>query len=157
MPPDIKLCKILTADKIKQKSTKVDPSTKPSEALINTCWKMIKACLEDEGIGLAAPQIGVFKQVFVIKETENSFRVYFNPRYSVDVSSKTELGIEGCLSVPGKRLLVSRSTAICAEWLEFGAQGVLVPRTELLEGFKARVYQHEWDHLAGFSILDKVK
>lgn len=165
--PKVRLCKILTADKIQRKSTPLDsfpkthqevsnsPSPELSPALVETMWKMVRACLTDDGIGLAAPQIGVFKQMFVIREDADHFRVYLHPRYSVDASSKQETQVEGCLSVPGKRVPVSRATVILAEWLEFNPEGKLVARTELLEGLKARVFQHEHDHLQGVSILNR--
>lgn len=183
MPQNIKLCKILLAEKIQRKSTLIDdfpkdseqfrrfndrarslnrestedgqPNKVPGEALVNTCWRMVKACLSDDGIGLAAPQIGIFKRVFVIRENEESFKVYFHPHYTVDGDSKPELGVEGCLSVPGRRIPVIRSTAICAEWLEFDSTGELMKRTAILEGLKARVFQHETDHLNGISILER--
>jgi peptide deformylase len=93
--------------------------------------------------------------MFVIREDADHFRVYLHPRYSVDASSKQETQVEGCLSVPGKRVPVSRATVILAEWLEFNPEGKLVARTELLEGLKARVFQHEHDHLQGISILNR--
>lgn len=165
--PKVRLCKILTADKIQRKSTPLDSFPKThqevsngsspelSRNLLETMWKMVRACLRDDGIGLAAPQIGVFKQMFIIREDADHFRVYLHPRYSVDASSKQEIQVEGCLSVFGKRVPVSRATVILAEWLEFNSEGKLVARTELLEGLKARVFQHEHDHFSCLSILDR--
>lgn len=181
MPTNIKLCKILAAEKIQRKSTLIDDFPKdseelrrfndrarslnqetqdgkqkiPGEALVNTCWRMIKACLSDDGIGLAAPQLGIFKRVIIIRENELAFKVYFHPRFTVDSDSVPDLGIEGCLSVPGRRVPVIRATKICAEWLEFDSTGQLRNRTSILEGLKARVFQHEYDHLEGISILNR--
>jgi peptide deformylase len=172
MPQGIKLCKVLSADKIARKSTPIEtfPKTKYdldkfnqdasqpiSEALESSMWRMVRACISDDGVGLAAPQIGIFKRMFVIRENGESFRVYIHPRYSVDISSQQVVAMEGCLSVPGKRIPVARASVICAEWLEFDTEGKMVVRTELLEGFKARVFQHEYDHLEGVSILDKAR
>lgn len=163
MPP-VKLCKVLTADKITQKSEHLagfpksynevasSALTKPSEALTDAVWRMIRACLSDDGIGLAAPQIGIFKQVFVIRENEDSFRAYFHPQYTVDPSSKQEVQIEGCLSVPGKRIPVFRETAINTKWLDFENEKLVV-RSMPLKSLMARVFQHEYAHLLGESIL----
>jgi peptide deformylase len=181
LPPDTKLVKILLADKIKSKSSWIDgfpgengsivkknsgtlpvPSPVPSQAMVNACWRMVKACLHDDGIGLAAPQIGIMKRMFIIREpNKEEFKVYFHPKYTMDINSVMELGAEGCLSVPGKTLMVSRASVICATWQEFlfsEDEGLIwVERTELLEGMRARVFQHELDHLNGVSILDKGK
>lgn len=175
MPTEgIRLCKVLAADKIRKRSSLIDgfpglngttvkkesgteASPQPSEALVNACWRMVRACIHDDGVGLAAPQIGIMKRMFIIREDNESFKVYFHPRYTVDANSKVELGLEGCLSVPGKSLMIPRATVICAEWQEITQEGSIVGRTELLEGFKARVFQHEYDHLDGISILDRSK
>jgi len=178
--PEVKLCKILTADKIARKSTlietfpltyadvgkynqtsqrnnKENPRPLIPVGLQDALWRMVRACLADDGLGLAAPQIGIFKRVFIIRESEAAFRVYFHPQYTVDSSSTKEVKPEGCLSVPGKRIPVARATAIYAQWLDFDQSEKMVVRTEILEGLKARAFQHELDHLNGISILDKVK
>lgn len=167
--PKVRLCKILTADKIRRKSEYLDlfpkslqefayvPSPKLSSNLLETMWKMVRACLTDDGIGLAAPQIGVFKRLFVIREDEDHFRAYIHPSYYAAPNSTQETQFEGCLSVPGKRLPISRWSEIVAEWQEFSPDGSLVICTDLLEGVKARVFQHECDHLSGLSILDRHK
>jgi len=165
--PKVRLCKILSADKIQRNSTHLEsfpksyvdvdsfPRTTISEALQDTIWRMIRACLSEDGLGLAAPQIGVFKRIFVLRESAETFRVLIHPRYSVDASSRPEVQAEGCLSVPGKRIPVSRASIICAEWLDLDPTGKVWIRTEILEGLKARVFQHEFDHLSGVSILQK--
>ena len=180
IPKGIKLCKILTADKISKRSTLIEWFPKEMnllegfndkreiekgrkekiEALQNAIWRMVRACLSDDGIGLAAPQIGIFKRLFVIRESNDStlFRAYLHPRYTIDISARTEEEPEGCLSVPGKRLPISRPNVICAEWLEFNDEGnQLIKQTAILEGLKARVFMHETDHLNGISILDKYR
>lgn len=176
MPKDTRLCKVLLAEKIRMRSSLIDgfpgtsdnktpvkkesgkeASPQPSVALVNACWRMVKACLHDDGVGLAAPQIGIMKRMFIIRENDEAFKVYFHPTYTVDVNSQTILSPEGCLSVPGKVLVIPRASVICASWHEIDSDGKIVPRTELLESMKARIFQHEKDHLDGISILDRVK
>jgi peptide deformylase len=153
MPKGIKLCQVLTGDKVKRKCSEV-ANVEP-EILTATIWRMIRACVSDDGVGLAAPQIGVFKRLFVMKVAEDSFRVCVNPSYAPAPGATRESGVEGCLSVPGKRVAVKRFTAINACWIELSHTGVLEHRTELLDGFDARVFQHEYDHLLGIIILDR--
>jgi peptide deformylase len=105
------------------------------------------------GVGLAAPQIGVGQQV-VVFGFDKSERypdaqavpqtILINPRIT-PLSDDQELGWEGCLSVPGLRGEVPRYRAI--RYQGFDASGQPIDRT--VEGFHARVVQHECDHLIG--------
>jgi peptide deformylase len=108
-------------------------------------------------VGLAAPQIGVGVRAFVLDvgnhpktTTSHGTVVMFNP---VIVSAKgREVGREGCMSVPDLTANVARA-------LEIVVQGRTVDGSELViatEGFEARAFQHEIDHLDGMLILDRV-
>lgn len=176
--PKVKLCKTLTADKIKRVSKEVEgfpiprvkgdiervnesnsSSTIPmvSPAVQDALWRMVRTCMVEGGIGLAAPQIGVFRRMFILSESPGIFRAYFNPSV-VAVSESKPFEVEGCLSVPGKRIEVSRPESIWACWVEIDETGTkFVGRYEFLEGLKARAFQHETEHLNGISILDKPK
>lgn len=165
MPSDTRLCPVLSANKIKTVSTNIDgfPGSPeateplPSKALVNACWRMVKACMRDDGIGLAAPQLGMFKKMFIIREDEsNAFRVYFHPSYTIAIESKVVTDYEGCLSVPGPARLVPRASIIEASWYEIEAYtGKIIEKKEVWSEHRARVFQHEFDHLNGISILDK--
>jgi peptide deformylase len=103
------------------------------------------------GIGLAAPQVGVLKQMFVMRfpdREEMPPRVICNP--TLELSGATLLGREGCLSLPGIFEQVARAE-----------QAVLTARTPsgehfglVLNGMDARVAQHEFDHLHGIMFFD---
>ncbi len=105
------------------------------------------------GVGLAAPQIGVGLQV-VVFGFEQSERypeaaavpqtILINPEIT-PLSTQEELGWEGCLSVPGLRGEVPRFARI--RYRGFDEQGAAIDRT--VDGFHARVVQHECDHLIG--------
>lgn len=106
-----------------------------------------------KGAGLAAPQIGVSLRVVIFGVEHNPrypqaepvpFTVLCNPELT-PLSDETEDGWEGCLSVPGMRGLVPRSTRLRYEG--FGPDGVPIRRE--VSGFHARVVQHECDHLDG--------
>lgn len=105
------------------------------------------------GAGIAAPQIGVSLRVVIFELNENPrypqlapvpYTVLVNPRLTV-LGEEQEEGWEGCLSVPGMRGLVPRYRRL--RYQGFDAAGIAIDRT--VEGFHARVVQHETDHLDG--------
>jgi peptide deformylase len=105
----------------------------------------------EEGIGLAANQIGIAKKVFVWHnpETEERF-VLVNARI-VERSEETVTDSEGCLSVPGHSMQVPRSERVVVEGQTLAGEPVTAEATGLL----ARIFQHEIDHLEGHIILDR--
>jgi peptide deformylase len=105
----------------------------------------------EDGIGLAANQIGIAKKVFVWHnpETEERF-VLVNARI-VERSEETVTDSEGCLSVPGHSMQVPRHERVVVEGQTVTGQTVTVEATGLL----ARIFQHEIDHLEGHIILDR--
>lgn len=162
--PEIKTPQIILFNKIKNKSlawtTNKPANVSETRVLLE---KMIKACLSDDGVGLAAPQINIFKQLFIIREMDadnkplESFIAYFNPEWKAVAEEGKEQGIEGCLSVPGLPFEVARWKTIDATWLELQEDGSFVERKERFTGYMARVFQHEWSHLRAKSIVDDGK
>jgi len=162
--PEIKTPQIILFNKIKTKSvgynTTKPISTAETKSLLQ---KMVKACLEDDGVGLAAPQINIFKQLFIIREMDGegkpleSFIAYFNPEWRAVAEDGKEEGVEGCLSVPGLPFEVSRWKTIDATWWELQEDGSFIERKERFTGYKARVFQHEHAHLRARSIVDDGK
>jgi len=108
---------------------------------------MAKIMYENEGIGLAAPQIGVGKRIIVV-DTRRGLLYLINPNI-LESEGENHLS-EGCLSLPEIFVPVSRATAIKVEGLN--EDNKLVKLT--IEGFLARVIQHEVDHLNGVLIID---
>jgi peptide deformylase len=107
------------------------------------------------GIGLAANQIGLAKRVFVMGSNNISgfptpFAL-FNPRI-IEASSETVLDQEGCLSYPGLFLMVKRPTWVVAEYQD--SQGNT--KEIKIDGYLAKCFQHELDHLDGVCFVDKV-
>jgi len=114
---------------------------------------MKETMLANDGAGLAAPQIGVDLRVVMFGFESNArypevgpipFTILINPRLT-PLSQEIEEGWEGCLSVPGLRGWVPRFTRL--RYTGFDADGAPIDRT--VEGFHARVVQHECDHLDG--------
>jgi len=113
------------------------------------------------GAGLAAPQIGVSLRVVIFELQENPryphiapvpYTVLVNPVLT-PLGEEQEEGWEGCLSVPGMRGLVPRYRRLRYQGLD--GQGVPIERT--VEGFHARVVQHEVDHLDGILYPQRVR
>jgi peptide deformylase len=112
------------------------------------------------GAGIAAPQIGVPARVVIFELKENPryphvapvpYTVLVNPQLTVLTQEQDE-GWEGCLSVPGMRGLVPRYTRL--HYQGFDVHGTPFART--VEGFHARVVQHEVDHLDGILFPQRV-
>jgi len=107
--------------------------------------------MEDaQGVGLAATQVGVLRRLFVFVDGDDGPRAIVNPRV-VERSDETEPDEEGCLSLQGVRVPVERSLRIVVEGTDLDGKPV---RLEL-EGYTARVVQHELDHLDGVLIIDR--
>jgi peptide deformylase len=103
-----------------------------------------------QGVGLAATQVGVLRRLFVFEPDEDGPRAVVNP-VVVERADETELDEEGCLSLQGVRVPVERATRIVIEGKDENGEDV---RYEL-EGYGARVAQHELDHLEGVLIIDR--
>lgn len=119
---------------------------------------MFQTMYKSEGIGLAAPQIGKSIRLIVIDadplsdefpELENFKRTLINPIITEFNDDYVSLS-EGCLSLPGIREEVKRSTKIKVEYEDEN----FVLREEVLGGFAARVVQHEYDHIEGKLFVD---
>ena len=112
---------------------------------------MEETMLEKDGIGLAAPQIGVHKRVVVVN-TKDGVVALINPKISKK-SWRKESEEEGCLSLPGVFGFVKRSAKIT-----FNARGYDGEKINFeAKGLFARVIQHEVDHLDGILFIDRAK
>jgi peptide deformylase len=111
---------------------------------------MLDTMYDAEGVGLAAPQVGVLRQIVVIDVGEGPI-ILINPKI-VEQDGEQE-GNEGCLSVPGKAGVVVRPNHVVVEGLDENMQPVRIEGEELL----ARALCHELDHLQGVMYTAKVK
>ncbi|MBO4560296.1 MAG: peptide deformylase [Lachnospiraceae bacterium] len=114
---------------------------------------MIDTMYEANGVGLAAPQVGVLKRIVVIDVSEDgdSPIVLINP--VITEADGTQTGGEGCLSVPGKSGIVTRANHVKVQALDENMEPFELEGTELL----ARAIQHELDHLEGVLYTSKVE
>jgi len=124
------------------------------ERIIQMVELMRHTMYEANGVGLAAPQIGESLQLAVVDITQGedpeAFTVLINPK--IEEIFGSEPGTEGCLSIPGFSMEVDRGTEIRVTAVDLDGNEIEYE----LEGFEARVFQHEIDHLNGFLILDRV-
>ena len=114
-----------------------------------------------EGIGLAAPQIGLSIRLIVIDvspmaeyfpDCEGKKLTLINPRLEVLDDGPKETREEGCLSLPGIHEPVARIEKIRLTWLDEN----FVAHDEVIDGYLARVVQHEYDHLEGKVFIDRI-
>lgn len=121
---------------------------------------MFLTLAEAEGVGLAAPQIGKNIRLFIVdctpwgkeeEECRDYKRVFVNPEIYA-ASEQTELFNEGCLSIPGLHEDVRRPVAIKIRYLDEN----FAPHDEEIDGLRARVIQHEYDHLEGVVFTDRL-
>jgi len=115
--------------------------------------EMLATMYAADGIGLAAPQIGVGHRIIVIDVREEDMPPFglINPTI-VESSEETERDEEGCLSIPNLRDVVERPARVVAEGLDpFG-----MPRRIEADGLLARALQHEVDHLDGILFFDRL-
>lgn len=134
---------------LRKKAADVDPTKIPE--LQELFQDMIQTMHEKDGVGLAAPQVGVSIQAAVIAYKDGPL-IIINPVLS-HFSFRKETAEEGCLSVPGVNGLVKRSKKVLFKALN--ENGQLIEGTA--EGYFARVLQHEVDHLNGILFIDRAK
>lgn len=113
---------------------------------------MIETMYLDDGVGLAAPQVGVSKQVIIVCPTAKPGEEYVIINPVILNESGREAEMEGCLSLPGLSVKVERSQKIQLRFQDRNGKAWEVK----LKDFFARVVQHEMDHLKGLLLIDRV-
>ena len=112
---------------------------------------MTNTMLESNGIGLSACQVGLDYTVFVMGDSKENSTICINP-VILQHTEETVTETEGCLSFPNIFVKVKRPKEILAEWYDEN----LEKQTVKIEGYSARVFLHEWDHLQGITFKDRV-
>jgi len=131
---------------LRKRASRINKIEKDDISIIE---KMIDTMYANEGIGLAAPQIGVSKQIIVVKRGEDKDIIkLINP--VILIREGEEKAKEGCLSIPDVYVEVKRSSNVTVEGLDEKEKPVKIEAEDLL----ARVFQHEIDHLNGILIVD---
>ena len=115
----------------------------------NLCQLMVEVMIRANGVGLAAPQIGISKRIFVM-DADDELYIFINPEL-VELSEETLESSEGCLSVPGVDATVARSARAVVEGINLDGERIRLEG----EGIIARAIQHEMDHLNGNLYFDR--
>ncbi|MEY7999561.1 peptide deformylase [Clostridium sp. Mt-5] len=133
-------------DILRKKSRKVDVI---NDRIITLLKDMEETLYEEDGIGLAAPQVGVLKRVIVVDIGEGIFKLV-NPEIIYSEGSYTDR--EGCLSIPGTQGEVKRPRKVKVKAINEKGEEVIIEGEDLL----ARAFCHEIDHLNGILFVDKI-
>jgi peptide deformylase len=112
---------------------------------------MFETMYETNGVGLAAPQVGILKQIVVIDVDDGNQYVLINPEIIEQSGSQT--AAEGCLSVPGKSGIVTRPQHVVVRCLNEQMEEIEIEGEDLL----ARAFCHEIDHLHGHLYVELVE
>lgn len=143
---------------LRKKAQDIDLSYPDLKELIDN---MYETMWNADGVGLAAPQVGLEDRIFVIDlsplaDEENpqyeGFKKTFINAQIINRSGEVTSLEEGCLSIPGIHESVARHDSIDIEYLDEN----LEPHTETYTGFTARVIQHEYDHIEGVLFIDHI-
>ncbi|MHA6263149.1 peptide deformylase [Arenibacterium sp. CAU 1754] len=129
------------------------PPVEPGDALAGLIADMFETMYAAPGRGLAGPQVGVMKRVFVTdttwKDGPGTPIAYLNPRI-IECAAETVIHDEGCLSIVGISVPVERPAWVVMEWTTPEGETT----RQRFEGFAAACVQHELDHLDGTVTLD---
>jgi len=138
-------------DLLRQKAASVENLKSDLSQWKETAEKMFDALKIQNGIGLAGPQVGLLRRIFITHVEGDEPRVFINPSV-IETSQDTTKYEEGCLSIPGYWADVTRPKTVKVQaWNEKG-------RSFTLEagGVLARVILHEYDHLEGVLFIDRL-
>jgi peptide deformylase len=149
--PDYKNCKITRFPEPVLGKAAV-PIETIDDSIRQLAERMKDIMVEQKGIGLAGPQAGVNLQIFVVSidGTKENARVYINPK--IEPAGPQDTCEEGCLSLPEIYGKILRCTQCTVHALDLDGR----PFTEVGEGLLARAFQHEYDHLQGIMIKDRM-
>lgn len=113
--------------------------------------QMTELMVSKRGLGLSACQVGLDHKLFIIGESKENCMMFINPEV-ISVSEETELDVEGCLSYPDMFIRLARPKQVEAKWYD----EELKEQSGSFEGYTARCFLHEFDHLYGVVYKDKV-
>ena len=139
---------------LRSKSKDIDPK----DPLTKLLSERMYATVQDEaskGVGIAAPQVGINRNAIWVQRFDkvgDPFEFYINPKITW-LSSILRYGNEGCLSIPDERGKVYRSLALQLNYFDLEGNQY----EEIIEGFTAVIFQHEYDHLEGILFTDRLK
>ncbi|KAF2956674.1 peptide deformylase [Marinitoga sp. 38H-ov] len=132
---------------LRKKAKKVEKIDEKFQELLNN---MTNVMYKEDGVGLAAPQIGINKRFFIMDDGKK-LRKIINPEI-IEFLGDEVVYEEGCLSIPGVFINVKRPEGIKVKYFDENGNEI----EEELHDYTARIFQHEYDHLEGVLFVDKV-
>ncbi|MBX7213192.1 MAG: peptide deformylase [Thermoflexales bacterium] len=151
----IREIKTLKDPVLRKTAHKIEKVTPELRKLIEDLFETMHA---HNGVGLAAPQVGISKRLFVVEVEAHPEIPGSGVRYALinpeitQFSPEREVGQEGCLSIPGWRGDVERATRVVVRGMDGEGKRIKLE----VEGYVARAMQHELDHLDGVLFIDKL-
>ncbi len=124
---------------------------KIDDEILEILENMVETMYSTKGVGLAAPQVGISKRIFVCDQGDGVVRKIINPVITPLTDTLIDCE-EGCLSVPGIYKKVQRPEKIKIEYMNEKGEEI----TEEVEGFLAIIMQHEYDHLEAVLFVDRI-
>lgn len=139
--------------------TDEDPILRKQSREVKEINDRMKVLIEDmfetmdqaDGVGLAAPQVGILRRIITVDDRDSERFVMINP--VIVEKDGSEKGFEGCLSVPGKQGSVDRATHVIVKYMDIDGN----KKEKEANDFLARILQHEIDHLDGILYTDKAE
>ena len=129
---------------------KAQPIPEVNDEIRQLAEDMFETMIENEGVGLAAPQVGKSLRMFVLIADDDVHRVFINSQI-IQTSSETSEYDEGCLSIPQVYETIVRPVRVTVQALNEKGR----PFTLDADGLLARIIQHEYDHLDGILYIDR--
>lgn len=142
----MKVC-IIGEEVLRKKAQPIEEVSDETRALID---EMFETMVQENGVGLAAPQIGKSIRLFVLIADDDVRRVFINPQI-IETSLETCAFEEGCLSVPKIWGSIVRPSKVTVQALNEQGKPFILEA----EGYLARIIQHENDHLDGILFIDR--
>ncbi|MDF2672851.1 MAG: def [Clostridiales bacterium] len=133
---------------LRKKSRKIQEVDEKIRILLED---MVETMGHEDGVGLAAPQVGILKRAVVIDGGEMGIIKLINPEIIAMEGSQS--GEEGCLSVPGRSGIVERPQRVTVKALDDKGEEIILTGEDLI----ARAFCHEIDHLDGILFIDKIE
>ena len=137
----------LGEDILREKAIPLEEVTDETRLLAE---EMFKTMHEHNGIGLAGPQVGLNRRIFVIELDDGVRHVFINPQI-ISTSAETSMYEEGCLSIPGVYESIERPVKVTVQAINKDGKAFTIDA----DGLLARAIQHENDHLDGILFIDK--
>ena len=129
-----------------------EPVVEVDEELRQVVGEMRRLLFRQRGVGLAAPQVGIGRRLMLVCPSGHPGDEFVAINPEIIESTGAEVGEEGCLSFPGLYGMVPRAVSLRVRYQDLDLRS----REMEIEGFVARVFQHELDHLNGEVFVDKM-